>query len=112
MPATESYSGIELPTVSIIYCYVINYYKLNGLESFIITTLGPVDRLGSAGQFSRCLVVWLLSVVAGLELPEGSPGLAMVDGFFTHIWASAGTVVIAEATGHLSFFLHVVTSYG
>lgn len=55
MPATESYSGIELTTVSIIYCYVINYYKLNGLESFVITTLGPVDRLGSAGLFSCCL---------------------------------------------------------
>jgi len=53
-----------------------------------------------------------LSVVAGLEFPEWSLGLAIVDGFFTHIWASAGMVVIAEAIGHLSFFLYVVTSYG
>lgn len=72
-----------------------------------------VVRIDWARLGSPLAVRFAVAVSSGRAgVTERSPGLAIIDGFFAHIWASAGMVVIAEAVGHLSFFLRVVTSYG
>lgn len=57
MSPTEGCVGIKLPTVSILYCCLTNCHSLNGPEQqLFVTARGLVARLGSAGQFSWCLL--------------------------------------------------------